>query len=266
MYASSRFQFPDVVTDSFSTVEAKDKVSVDFLFIKAGAEIEALSKEQAVLEMYRIYDLEPVIYGQCLALFDSHHHPDLSARTDNLRPASTEQALATKGRKNRSPKKGGKGKKAAEDEDAEEPESASTADEDQGDTDMLSTVGSPGDTASMEMDGSDTEEVIKPRPSRSRGSTKKPPAIRATPEEEPPSPMTRRKPGPKSKKNKAEPKKAVDNIESSPNNNGVHVQDFVGTEPPIDGKSVVDGAPAAKGEPEAMSSQPPVWVAKPEGV
>jgi UV DNA damage endonuclease len=42
--------------------------------------IEAKDKEQAVLELYRIYDLQPVVW-------------------ENLRPPADEQTLKTKGRK-----------------------------------------------------------------------------------------------------------------------------------------------------------------------
>lgn len=162
---------------------------------------------------------------------------DLRLHTENLRPPSTEQTLATKGRKNKSPKKGKKNAAKKEDGEGEEEEAVSSQPEgeDQGETDFGSTAGSvTGDGTQTDEAITDGEEVIKPRSSRSR-SGKKAPVIKAEDDDEhevPPSPTTkpnRSKPGPKKgqKAAKAEPDPEPVTEEVKP---GVVAHDFVSTE------------------------------------
>lgn len=89
--------------------------------------IEAKDKEQAVLHLYRMYDLQPVKHGT-----SSVHHcqclPGLTARAESLRPPATKQTTETKGRKSNKAAKGAqppskkkrKLKAAASDEESSE--------------------------------------------------------------------------------------------------------------------------------------------------
>lgn len=157
-------------------------------------------------------------------------------RTENLRPPSTEQTLATKGRKNKSPKKGKKNAAKKEDGEGEEEEAVSSQPEgeDQGETDFGSTAGSvTGDGTQTDDAMTDGEEVIKPRASRSR-SGQKAPVIKAEggdEDDQPPSPTTKpkRKPGPKKGKATAKPEPAAEPLteEVKP---GVVAHDFVSTD------------------------------------
>ena len=65
--------------------------------------LEAKDKEQAVLEMYRIYDLQPTNYSK-ISGSHSFGHAHFSI-LESLRPPADEESLRTKGRKSRTPKK-----------------------------------------------------------------------------------------------------------------------------------------------------------------
>lgn len=85
--------------------------------------IEAKDKEQAVLYLYRMYDLQPVIHGEYLASLSGDKWIDGSYDPANLRPPAENITKETKGRK--SNKRAKLAAKEAVAEDAMEFEKAS---------------------------------------------------------------------------------------------------------------------------------------------